>query len=35
VCPKKVDPAGAIQQAKIQATKEWWLSWIVPRGGGK
>jgi fumarate reductase iron-sulfur subunit len=33
VCPKKVDPAGAIQQAKIQATKEWWLSWIMPRGG--
>jgi succinate dehydrogenase iron-sulfur subunit len=33
VCPKKVDPAGAIQQAKIQATKEWWLSWVLPRGG--
>jgi fumarate reductase iron-sulfur subunit len=32
VCPKHVDPAGAIQQAKVQATKEWWLSWIWPRG---
>ena len=32
VCPKHVDPAGAIQQAKIQNTKEWWLSWIMPRG---
>ena len=32
VCPKHVDPAGAIQQAKVQNTKEWWLSWIVPHG---
>jgi succinate dehydrogenase iron-sulfur subunit len=32
VCPKHVDPAGAIQQAKVQNTKEWWLSWIMPRG---
>jgi fumarate reductase iron-sulfur subunit len=31
VCPKKVDPAGAIQQAKVQATKEWWLGWIMPK----
>jgi fumarate reductase iron-sulfur subunit len=35
VCPKKVDPAGAIQQAKLQATKEWWLSWVLPRGRQK
>ena len=35
VCPKHVDPAGAIQQAKVQATKEWWLSWIMPRGQSK
>jgi fumarate reductase iron-sulfur subunit len=35
VCPKKVDPAGAIQQAKVQATKEWWLSWVMPKGAGK
>jgi fumarate reductase iron-sulfur subunit len=33
VCPKKVDPAGAIQQAKLQNAKEWWLSWVLPRGG--
>ncbi len=32
VCPKKVDPAGAIQQSKVQNTKEWWLSWLVPTG---
>ena len=32
VCPKNVDPAGAIQMAKVQNTKEWWLSWIMPRG---
>ena len=32
VCPKNVDPAGAIQQAKLQNTKEWWLSWVMPRG---
>jgi fumarate reductase iron-sulfur subunit len=33
VCPKHVDPAGAIQQAKVQNTKDWWLSWVMPRGG--
>ncbi len=32
VCPKHVDPAGAIQQAKLQATKEWWLGWLLPLG---
>ena len=32
VCPKHVDPAGAIQQAKVQNTKEWWLSWLLPGG---
>jgi fumarate reductase iron-sulfur subunit len=31
VCPKNVDPAGAIQQAKVQATKEWWLGWVMPK----
>ncbi len=31
VCPKKVDPAAAIQQAKIEATKDWFLSKILPR----
>ena len=33
VCPKNVDPAGAIQQAKVENTKEWWTSWLLPRGG--
>lgn len=32
VCPKNVDPAGAIQQSKVQNTKEWWLSWLMPAG---
>jgi fumarate reductase iron-sulfur subunit len=32
VCPKNVDPAGAIQQEKVQNTKEWWLSWLLPTG---
>ncbi len=32
VCPKHVDPAGAIQQAKVINTKEWWLSWVMPTG---
>jgi fumarate reductase iron-sulfur subunit len=31
VCPKHVDPAGAIQQEKVQATKEWWLGWLMPK----
>src|SRR5262249_15338243 len=34
VCPKNVDPAGAIQQEHVQATKEWWLGWVMPRGSG-
>jgi fumarate reductase iron-sulfur subunit len=32
VCPKNVDPAGAIQQAKAINTKDWWLSFVLPRG---
>ncbi len=32
VCPKHVDPAGAIQQEKVQNTKDWWLSWLLPTG---
>jgi len=32
VCPKKVDPAGAIQQAKVQNAKEWWQSVLMPWG---
>jgi fumarate reductase iron-sulfur subunit len=32
VCPKKVDPAGAIQQYKITATLEWYKSMLMPWG---
>jgi fumarate reductase iron-sulfur subunit len=31
VCPKHVDPAGAIQQAKVSNTQDWWLSFVLPR----
>ncbi len=31
VCPKHVDPAGAIQQAKVINTQEWW-SFLMPWG---
>jgi len=30
VCPKNVDPAGAIQQYKVTATKEWFKSFLMP-----
>jgi fumarate reductase iron-sulfur subunit len=32
VCPKEVDPAGAIQQYKLTATKEWVKSFLMPWG---
>ena len=32
VCPKNVDPAGAIQQYKLTATSDWFKSFIMPRG---
>ena len=32
VCPKNVDPAGAIQQYKVTATIDWVKSFIMPRG---
>ena len=32
VCPKHVDPAGAIQQYKLTATMEWVKALILPRG---
>ena len=32
VCPKDVDPAGAIQQYKVTATTEWFKSFLMPRG---
>jgi fumarate reductase iron-sulfur subunit len=30
VCPKEVDPAGAIQQYKLTATKEWFKAFLLP-----
>ncbi|MBV8550189.1 MAG: succinate dehydrogenase/fumarate reductase iron-sulfur subunit [Acidobacteriaceae bacterium] len=33
VCPKHVDPAGAIQQYKLTAAKEWIKSLLMPWGG--
>ncbi len=32
VCPKHVDPAGAIQQYKLEAAKEWFKSLLMPWG---
>ena len=32
VCPKSVDPAGAIQQAKVTTTNEWFKSLLLPWG---
>jgi len=32
VCPKNVDPAGAIQRYKISATNSWWKSVLLPFG---
>jgi fumarate reductase iron-sulfur subunit len=31
VCPKHVDPAGAIQRYKLSAAQGWWLSWLMPK----
>ena len=33
VCPKNVDPAGAIQQYKLTATTDWYRSLLMPWGG--
>jgi fumarate reductase iron-sulfur subunit len=30
VCPKDVDPAGAIQQMKVSSTVDWYLSHLNP-----
>ncbi|WP_373496815.1 succinate dehydrogenase/fumarate reductase iron-sulfur subunit [Aquiflexum sp.] len=35
VCPKGVDPAGAIQRYKIQGATEWWKSLVLPYGKPK
>jgi fumarate reductase iron-sulfur subunit len=32
VCPKHVDPAGAIQQYKLSAAKDWFKSLLLPWG---
>lgn len=32
VCPKHVDPAGAIQQAKLESTLAWFRSFVMPFG---
>jgi fumarate reductase iron-sulfur subunit len=33
VCPKHVDPAGAIQQAKVESMIGWYRSFLMPFGG--
>ena len=34
VCPKNVDPAGAIQQAKTAAAKQYFKRFLMPKGAG-
>ncbi len=34
VCPKDVDPAGAIQRAKLSGTIDWFKQWVLPKRGG-
>ena len=35
VCPKDVDPAGAIQRAKVSSTIDWFKEVLIPWGRGK
>lgn len=35
VCPKNVDPAAAINQAKLLAVLDWAKGLVLPRKGGK
>ena len=35
VCPKNVDPAGAIQMAKVTATNDWFKSLLMPKSKKK
>lgn len=35
VCPENVDPSGAIQRYKVQSTKNWWKSMLMPFGTRK
>jgi fumarate reductase iron-sulfur subunit len=34
VCPKAVDPAGALQQVKVASTIDWFKEHLLPGGGG-
>ena len=34
VCPKNVDPAGAIQQTKAAAAQQYFLNFLTPKGAG-
>ncbi len=33
VCPKNVDPAAAVNQAKFNAVIDWAAGFVLPRGG--
>jgi fumarate reductase iron-sulfur subunit len=33
VCPKNVDPAAAVNQAKVNAVIDWAMDFVLPRGG--
>ncbi len=33
VCPKNVDPAGAIQRSKVANMKQWYMKMLMPWGG--
>jgi fumarate reductase iron-sulfur subunit len=35
VCPKNVDPAAAVNQAKVNAVLDWAKSFVLPRRGGR
>ena len=35
VCPKDVDPAAAIQRAKVSSTLDWFKEMMIPRSKGK
>jgi fumarate reductase iron-sulfur subunit len=35
VCPKNVDPAAAVNQAKFRAVIDWASGFVVPRSGGR
>jgi fumarate reductase iron-sulfur subunit len=35
VCPKNVDPAAAVNQAKLNAVIDWATGLVLPRGGDK